>query len=88
MRHHDGPMQHASTVEAVEAVESVVGSIRRRRAPITDDRLREFAEAYHERWIPGRALEFAESLFMSERQMYRLKKLAQERGFLDDEGQN
>ena len=38
-------------------------------------------------WMPGGAAEFAESLGYSERQMYRLKKLAVERGFLKGDDQ-
>jgi hypothetical protein len=68
----------------LDLTEAVMGSVRRRRVPVDDDRLREVAEAYRERWRPGNAAAFAESLLCSERQMYRLLKLARERGFLTD----
>ena len=61
-----------------------MGSVKRRREPITDERLREVADTYRERWKPGTGAEFAESIHCSERQMYRLPKLARERGFLED----
>jgi hypothetical protein len=70
-------------VSPLDAIEAVMGSVRRGRAPVTDARLEEFAEAYRDRWVPGRGAEFAESLHISERQMWRLKKEAIERGFLE-----
>lgn len=70
---------------SVELIEAVMGSVQRRRVPVTDERLREVADAYRERWTPGGAMEFAASLHCSERQMYRLVKLARQRGFLEEE---
>jgi hypothetical protein len=72
-------------VSPLEAIESVLGNLRRGRAPISDTRLEEFAEAYRAHWEPGRADAFAASLGVGERQMYRLKKAAVERGFLEDD---
>ena len=69
------------SVEA-EAVQAVVDPIRRRKAPITDATLRGIAKAYEKRYVPGRMEEFAQSEGYSERQMWRLVKLARERGFL------
>lgn len=77
----EGQAKVPATTE--EAVEAVVGPIRRRRAPITDQRLREVADAFRSRYVSGGAAEFASSLFVSERQMWRLVKLARQRGFLD-----
>jgi hypothetical protein len=81
----DDGRDHLRRASTVEAVEAVIGPIRRRREPTTDERLREFADAYRERWVPGGAAEFAESLYVSERQMWRLKRLAVDRGFLKEE---
>lgn len=67
---------------SVEAVEAVIGSLKRRRQPVTDEVLREFADAYRERFEPGAMEEFADSIGYSPRHAYRLKKLAEERGFL------
>jgi len=69
------------SVEA-EAVQAVVDPIRRRKAPITDDTLRKIAKAYKKRYVAGGMDEFAQSEGYSERQMWRLVKLARERGFL------
>jgi hypothetical protein len=71
----------ASTVELVEAV---MGSVRRTRKPVDDERLEQVADAYRKHWVPGGAAEFAESLNCSERQMWRLIKLARERGLLEE----
>ncbi len=74
----------AGLATSVELIEAVKGSVRRRREPMTDEKLREFASAYRQKFIPGKAAEFAESQGYSERQMYRRKKTAQERGFLTE----
>ncbi len=66
----------------VEVIESVLGTLKRRRAPVTDERLREVADAYKKRYEPGGMEQFAKSLNASERQVWRLIRLARERGFL------
>lgn len=71
--------------QTLEAIEAVIGPIRRTREPVTDERLRAIADAYRERWIPGRDVEFAESFHMSDRNMRRMLKKARERGFLEAE---
>jgi len=71
-----------TAVPSTEAVEKVVGSIRRRRRPISDERLTEFVEAYRAR--TGTMRELARELSMAERHAYRMKKLAQDRGLLEE----
>lgn len=80
-RHEDGHYVKRAEV-SLDAIEAVMGSLQRTRQPITDERLREFAEAFRERYQPGKMEPFAESLHCSPRQAWRLKKLAEERGFL------
>jgi hypothetical protein len=65
-----------------------IDRVRRTRRPTTEARLREVAQAYNDRWTPGSPDEFAASLNVSERQMWRLLKLARDRGLLpaDDRG--
>ncbi len=69
---------------------AVLGSIiqagKRTRRPTSDERLREFADAYRSQFVPGRMTEFADAFGCSERQAYRLRKLAKDRGLLDNEG--
>jgi hypothetical protein len=77
-----GVTEQYTTATSVEAVEAVVGPIRRRRVPVTDKELRRFADMYRRKFVPGRMAEFAEALHYSERHAYRLKRLAIERGFL------
>lgn len=77
----DGGRRHATTLEAIEAV---VGPIRRRRRTMTDSELTSFVASYRERYLPGHATEFAESVFMSERQMWRWKRAAIERGLMEE----
>jgi hypothetical protein len=69
--------------ESYEAVAAVLSSAGRRRTAVTDERLQEFADAYRERWVKGGQAEFAAHLNISERQMWRLKRLATDRGFME-----
>ena len=54
----------------------------RGRAPMSDARLADFAQRYRNEFVPGQMAEFAASLGYSERQAWRLKKAATERGLL------
>ena len=65
---------------------SIIQAGKRTRRPISEERLREFSDAFRAEFVPGRMAEFAASFGCSERQAYRLRKLAKERGLLDDEG--
>jgi hypothetical protein len=77
----DGTTYQPAT--SLEAVEAVVGELRRRRSPtITDKQLRGFAAAYRKGYTPGAMAEFAKDQGFSERHAWRLLKLARERGFL------
>lgn len=79
------PIEGGHVVRAaisLEAIEAVVGPLKRTRRPITDATLMAFANAYEERFQPGHMRQFAESLHYSERQAWRLKKRAEQRGFL------
>lgn len=76
----DGEGYTAAT--SVEAVEAVVGTLRRRRTPISDPELRKFAAAYRKHYVKGGMEEFAASLGYSERHAYRLLGLARTRGLL------
>lgn len=64
------------------AVEAIIGSLKRTRRPMTDAKLKEFAEAYKAKFVPGHMRELAASMNYSERQGWRIKKRAEERGFL------
>jgi hypothetical protein len=66
---------------SVEAIEAVLGTVRR-RAPITDAELKRFSALYRKRHVAGHMKEFAEELGYSERHAWRLLKLTRERGFL------
>lgn len=77
----DGTTYQPAT--SLEAVEAVIGSLRRSRPPsITDKQLREFASAYRKEYSPGRMAQFADGRGYSERHAWRLLKIARERGFL------
>ena len=65
-------------------IEALRSATRRPRRPLSDDRLQDFAEQYRANFSPGQMEEFARSLNYSERQVYRLKKQAVDRGFLED----
>jgi hypothetical protein len=67
-----------------DAVQALFDSLKRRRTPVTDKTLREFARQYRKQFVPGGMQQFAESLGYSERQAWRLLKLARDRGFLPD----
>jgi hypothetical protein len=67
-----------------ERVAAVGRMTRRRRQPVTDESLRRFAEAYKQNFRRGHMAEFAKSLDYGERHVWRLRKLAIERGFLTE----
>src|SRR5206468_889065 len=58
------------TAVNLEAIEAVTGLTRRRRAPTSDDVLRDVAASYKKNFVPGHMREFAESQGYSERQMW------------------
>lgn len=76
-----GHVQYTSGA-SLETIEEVIGPVRSRREPVTDERLQAFAEAFQRDYVPGAPQAFAESQYMSERQMWRLVALARKRGFL------
>jgi hypothetical protein len=77
---------HGTYMDAtsLDLIDSVRGTVKRRREPMTDDSLREFAARYRAEFVPGYAADFAESLGYSERQMYRRKKAAIDRCLLEE----
>lgn len=71
------------TVERIEGDSSTwTTAVRRSRTPVSDDSLRAFAASYREHYLPGQMRPVALRLGLSERQCWRLKKLARERGLL------
>lgn len=73
-----------TTASSVEAIESVVKTLSRNRRPTTDAELKRFARAYRRDYQRGGMEQFAASLGYGERNAWRLKKLAIERGFLKE----
>ena len=69
--------------ENVQAIEAVLGPLRRTRRPATDELLGQVADRYRAEFVPGRMVEFAEAFGYSERQMRRLIALARERELLE-----
>jgi hypothetical protein len=67
------------------AIDGAVGSLRRRRRPVTDERLTEFADFYRLHFRPGGMGDLAGEFGVGERQAWRLKRLAVQRGFLEEE---
>ncbi len=68
------------------AVDTLFDSLKRRRSPITDEKLRHFADMYRLKFVPGCMDEFAKEMNVGERQARRLLALARQRGFLPPKG--
>lgn len=79
----DGMLESCTVERLGDASDvSMVMLPRRSRTPISDESLAAFAASYRNHYQPGQMQKLARRLGLSERQCWRLKKLAVQRGLL------